>query len=113
MAKKPLSQAVLLAHRVFCFLAIGPFPSVFEVTLAVPITKQIAGKKEEWRKNEPRRRRWLQRADSPLTGAAFTHFIPLAKKTGAIVTGDLLPRRDGSNHFNAGDVLLTREELGG
>lgn len=55
----------------------------------------------------------VQQADSPLAGAAFTHFIPFAKKAGAIVTGDLLPRRDGSNHFHAGDVLLTREELGG
>lgn len=33
-----------------------------------------------------------QQADPPLAGAAFTHFIPFAKKTGAIVTGDLLPR---------------------
>lgn len=44
MAKVPLSQSVLLAHGVFCFLAFRPFPSVFEVTLSVPIANEIAKK---------------------------------------------------------------------
>lgn len=54
-----------------------------------------------------------QTTDTPLTGAAFTHFIAFSKKAGTIVTCDLLPRWDGSNHFNTSDILLTRDELGG
>lgn len=30
--------------------------------------------------------------NTPLTGAAFTHFIAFTKKAGTIVTRDLLPR---------------------
>lgn len=30
--------------------------------------------------------------DTPLTGAAFTHFIAFPEKAGTIVTRDLLPR---------------------
>jgi len=30
--------------------------------------------------------------DTPLTGAAFAHFIAFPKKAGTIVTCDLLPR---------------------
>ena len=54
-----------------------------------------------------------QMMDTPLAGAAFTHLIAFAKKAGTIVTRDLLPRRDGSNHFNTCDVLLTGDKLGG
>jgi len=36
MTKVSLSQAILLAHRVLCFLTFRLFPSVFEVTLSVP-----------------------------------------------------------------------------
>lgn len=54
-----------------------------------------------------------QRMDTPLTGAAFTHFVAFSKKAGTIVTRDLLPRRDGSNHFNTSVILLTRDELEG
>lgn len=40
MPEIPLSQAVLLAHGVFCFLAFRLFPSVFEVTLSVPVAQK-------------------------------------------------------------------------
>lgn len=30
--------------------------------------------------------------DTPLTGAAFTHFVAFSEEAGAIVTRDLLPR---------------------
>lgn len=98
-----------------CFPRCLKWPSPFLSQMKSPKKKK---KRSSWRKTTKRKkkpdwRRGVQKADSPLTGAAFTHFIPFAKKTGAIVTGDLLPRWDGSNHFNAGDVLLTREELGG
>lgn len=48
----------------------------------------------------------------PLTSAAFTHFIAFPEKAGAVVTGDLLPRRDGTDHLDTSHVLLTGDELG-
>lgn len=36
MTKISLSQAVLLAHGVLCFLDFRLFPSVLEVTLSIP-----------------------------------------------------------------------------
>lgn len=57
MAKIPLSQPVLLAHRVFSVLAFGLFSSVLEVTLSVPIANKIAKKKHRSSRNETRERK--------------------------------------------------------
>lgn len=51
--------------------------------------------------------------DTPFTGAALAHFVAFAEKAGAVVTRDLLPGRDGSDHLHDGDVLLTGDELDG
>lgn len=42
MAQISLSQSVLLAHGVFRFLTVRLLPSVSEVTLSVPATREIA-----------------------------------------------------------------------
>lgn len=95
MAQVSLSQSVLLAHGVFCFFTFGLLPSVSEVALAVPATSEISREERQAEvapNKEGKPRGGVQMVDTPLTGAAFTHFIPFSKKTGAIVTGDLLPR---------------------
>lgn len=40
LAEKPLSQSVLLAHRVLGFLALGLLPSVSEAALSVPAAQR-------------------------------------------------------------------------
>lgn len=86
-----LPQSVLLAHGVFRLFTFGLLPSVSEVALAVPAA--IETSKEECQAEVASNKEGENKtADTPLTGAAFTHFIPFSKKTGTIVTGDLLPR---------------------
>lgn len=95
MAQVSLSQPVLLAHGVFCFFTFRLLPSVSEVALTVPATSETSTEKSQAEvasNKEGTIRRGVQTVDTPLTGAAFAHFIPFSKKTGTIVTGDLLPR---------------------
>lgn len=125
MTKISLSQAVLLAHGVLCFLDFRLFPSVLEVTLSIPkeeLKKKIKSSEFSslrWIKSVEKKKKTLikttsdQIMDVPLTGAAFTHFIAFTKKAGSIVTRDLFPRCYGSNHLNTSDILLTGDELGG
>lgn len=108
MTEISLSQSVLLAHGVLCLFTLGLLPSVLEVTLSIPkgqlnykmklksnvspYFNVFTHKKKKKEQQAVIKTLSAQEMDTPLTGAAFTHFIAFSKKAGTIVTGDLLPR---------------------